>query len=294
MTENSRVSRAQIVGNVVVVSLLLTLLSIEAQGGDIIGLGAELPVIEFDVPQTILCRDVTPADYQPVNPGERLLQVTLPVSVVVLKGEPSRVRDVIFEVDGESAGLRVFDFSPDTTLASDQIKEIEVKRTEQKQKGIDASLGGALPVAGGTAHLTPSVTAGSSEQTTETVTQMRLPPKQAVLVSGAVNRRQGVYFKLRQSSQRTLEGEHLLTITFAAPADWSDGALQVECVARGEKKWLFVKQRKVWGSSRTPVEVRVARHTVAKPVLTAGAVEQLPSGCAEGHATCQDAERESQ
>ncbi|MCA9239181.1 MAG: hypothetical protein KDA37_03235 [Planctomycetales bacterium] len=294
MTEGSRVSHAQIIGNAIIVTLLLTLLSLESRGSDIIGLGAELPVIEFDVPQTILCRDVTPMDFEPVHPGDRLLQVSLPVSVVVLKGEPSRVREVIFEIDGEQAGLRVHDFSPDTTLASDQVKEIEVKRTEQKQKGVDASLGGVLPMSGGAAHVTPSVTAGSSEQSTETVTQTRLPPKKAVLVSGAVNRRQGVYFKLRQSTQSTLEGEHLLTITFAAPADWSAGALQVECVARGEKKWLFVKQRKVWGISRTPVEVRVARHTVAKPVLTTDSADETVRQCAAAHEPAEGSENKSQ
>lgn len=261
----TRVTPLQLWANGLIVILTLALLATESRGSDIIGLGGELPVLEFDVPAAITCRDVTPADYRPVNAGDRLLEVRVPVSVVVLKGDVHRVREVIVEIDGAEAGLRVHDFAPDTHLASEQAKDFEVKRTEEHREGIDASLGGAFPIAGATAHVTPSVTAGKSTLTTSTVTETRLAPKQAVLVSGAVNRRQGVYFKLRQSSQTTLEGEHELSVTFVAPADWAGGDLQVECVGRGEKKWLFVKQRKVWNSTRTPIELRLARHTVAKP-----------------------------
>ncbi len=273
MHAGSRVDAFQLFANGLIVLLTLALLAVDARGSDIIGLGAELPVLEFDVPSSIVCRDVTPENYHGASIGDRLLRVTLPVSVVVLRGDVGRVREVIIEVDGAEAGLTVHDFSPDTLLATDRSKAVEVTRTEESRNGLDASLGGALPVAGGTAHLTPSVTAGKSNRTTETVTESRLPPKQAVLVSGAVNRRQGVYFKLRQSSQTTLEGEHELIITFVAPADWVGGELQVECVGRGEKKWLFVKQRKVWNSSRSPIDLVLASHTegtlheVAKPIV---------------------------
>ncbi|TWT78529.1 hypothetical protein Pla123a_13220 [Posidoniimonas polymericola] len=269
MHAGTRVTKLQLAANGLIVLLTLALLSTDARGSDIIGLGGELPVLEFDVPAALTCRDVTPADYRPALPGDRLLEVRVPVSVVVLRGEVRRVREVIIEIDGAEAGLRVHDFAPNTQLASEQAKDYEVKRTEERREGLDASLGGALPIAGGTAHLTPSVTTGRSTHTTSTVTETRLAPKQAVLVSGAVNRRQGVYFKLRQSSQTTLEGEHELTVTFVAPAEWTGGELQVECVGRGEKKWLFVKQRKVWNSTRTPIELRLARHVVAKPTRDA-------------------------
>lgn len=267
MLAGKRGERIRLAANVIIALLTLALLSVESRGSDIVGLGAELPVIEFDVPQSVVCRDVTPEGYAPARAGDRLVQVVMPVSVVLLRGDVERVREVIVEVDGSDAGLTVHDYSPDTRLESELAGAVEVKRTTERQHGIDASLGGVLPVAGGTAHLTPSVTAGKSERSTSTKTETRRPPKRAVLVSGAVNRRQGVFFKLRPSTQSTLEGEHELSITFVAPAEWEGGELHVECVARGVKKWLFVKQRKVWSASRAPVEVRLVSHTVAKPVV---------------------------
>ena len=210
-----------------------------------------------------------------------------------MKGEPRRVEEVIVEIDGAGAGLTVFDFEPDTQLASDRVKEVQVQRTEEKRNGVDASLGGALPAAGGTIHLTPSITAGKSNRTTETITETRLPPKKAVLVSGAVNRRQGVYFKLRQNSQTTLEGEHKLSVTFVAPADWEAGKLHVECIGRGLKKWLFVKQRKVWNVTKAPVEVTLARHTVAKAVQHTSceqAGHQQEAAQHQGNASAEEAD----
>lgn len=273
MLAGARGERVRLAANGLIVLLTIALLAAESRGSDIVGLGAETPVIEFDVPRHVLCRDVTPEDYVAARPGDRLVQVQMPVSVVLLRGDVQRVREVIVEVDGAEAGLTVHDFAPDTRLESDLAGDVEVKRTTERQHGIDASLGGVLPLSGGTAHVTPSITAGKSERETATKTETRRPPKRAVLVSGGVNNRQGVYFKLRPSSQTTLEGEHEVSITFVAPADWEGGELQVQCVARGVQKWLFVKQRKVWSSSQAPVEVRLASHTVAKPVA------QNPAAC---------------
>lgn len=267
MKAGTRVSTLQLVGNGVIVLLTLALLSTQAHSGDIIDLGGELPVLEFDLPERVLCREVTSADYLPATPGDRLIEVRVPVSVVVLKGDVQRLSEVIVEIDGEAAGLTVHDFSPDTQLvAREGVQTMEVKRTEKLSRATDASLGGMLPASGGTATLTPTIAAGKSKSSASTITETRLPPKHAVLVSGAVNRRQGVYFKLRQSSQTTLEGEHELTVVFVAPADWEGGVLRVECVGRGQKKWLFVKQRKVWNVSTVPVELQLASYRVAKPV----------------------------
>lgn len=263
--------------NFLVVTLLIALLSAESYGGDLLDFGQDLPELEFDVPAKLVAHDVTPGDYRSASEGERLIQVRVPVSVVVTHGEVRRVQEVIIEIDGSQAGLVVHDFSPDTHLASEVVDAVEVQRIEEQNQGLDGSLGGALPVAGGTAHLTPSVTAGTSSRTATTVREKRLPPKQAVLVSGAVNRRQGVYFKLRQSSQTTLEGEHELTITFVAPEGWEGGALQVECVARGEKKYLFVKHRKVWNASRAPIEVLLANYEVAKPICDCEQLQPTPA-----------------
>lgn len=234
---------------------------------DIVGLGAELPDVAFDVPATVLCRELPPADADYVG-STRLLEIELPVTVVVARGDVDRVEEVILQLHFGDDRLRVVDFSPTTQLVSEYAEDIEVKSTTGSDNRLDASLGGVLPVGGAPAHVTPSITAGKTEHQTATETSKRKAPKEAVVVSAAIDRRRGVYFKLRQSSQSTLEGEHRLKVTVAADRHWSGGELTVNCNARGERKWLFVKQRKVWSTATTPVELRVARHTVAKPVVS--------------------------
>lgn len=247
---------------------VLSFFMASAAGGDLVDLGRAQPVVAFDMPADLVARDVTPPGYQDQHAGGRLVEVTLPVSVVLYRGDVARVGEVIVEVDGADAGLTVHAYAPETTLETDVADPIESTQTTEAGRSIDGSLGGVIPGAAGTVgHLTPTVRAGVTRREVETTTELRRPPKHAVVVSGAVNQRRGVYFKLRRSTQSTLEGEHVLSVTFAAPADWSAGRLNVQCVARGEQKVLFVRQPKVWEAQVAPIELRLASHVVAKPIV---------------------------
>ncbi|QDT67691.1 hypothetical protein MalM25_05920 [Planctomycetes bacterium MalM25] len=224
------------------------------------------PEVAFDVPASLVCRDVTTDAFRATHPGERLVEVETPVSLLLYHGEAGKLDDVVVTIDGADAGLRVHDYTPRTELASELAEPIEVKRTESTDKSIGASLGGKLA---GDVALTPTISAGASKIESSTQRENRLPPKQAVIVSGTTGGRSGVYFKLRRSTQSTLEGERTFKVTFAAPLAWDGGAIRVHCLARGEKKWLFVEQRRVWNETARPVELRLVSHTVAKPVAPA-------------------------
>lgn len=254
-----------------------------AHAGDLVNLRDDAPEVCFDVPRSVIARNVfLSGDEAPLlAPGQRLVTVDLPVTVVVAKGDVGRVDEVVIEIDGASAGLTVHDYSPATRLESEYAGDIQVQSTTEDNRHLDATLGGILPSPGGSvAQLAPSAAAGVIKREAETEKLARLAPKEAIVVAGAVNRRQGVLFKFRPSSQTTLEGERLLSITFAAPADWTGGELLVDCQARGDRRVLFVTQQKTWGAARAPVRVALAgarpsvsgptgvsRQTVAKPVV---------------------------
>ena len=240
---------------------LLLLLSLSPACGELPSFSSDAPEIAFDLPPTLECRDVTPADFAAAHPEQRIIRVEAPITLLLYHGEPRRIDDVVIEIDGGDA-LRVFDYAPRTTLASEHAEPIEEKRTVHTDKTIAASLGGKLS---GDVALTPTVSSGVSRNESKTETFTRLPPKEAVVVSGAIDGRTGVYFKLRRSSQSTLEGERLFTVDFVAPADWSGGEVEVRCVARGERRWLLVEKRGVWNETAQPVELRLVSHTVAKP-----------------------------
>ena len=236
-----------------VLAPVLSVASTSAAAADIVGLGAELPRVHFDVPRGVVATELAE------TAGGRLIAVELPVSVVVAKGDVDRVAEVVVEIDGAASGLIVQDFAPVTTLTTEFASDIEVAVISESDRHLDASLGGILPNPGsGIAQLTPSISAGAAGRDTEKETVKKLAPKEAIVVAGAINRRQGVRFKFRPSSQTTLEGERRLTVTFAAPDGWAGGELAVRCSARGERRVLFVKQRKVWGSANEPVAVRLS------------------------------------
>ena len=230
------------------------------------------PGVEFDFARVVECRDVTPPERIAQYPAQRLVEVSLPVSVRFNELSAEDIEEIHIEVSGAAAGLRVQDFAPATQLASEITREIETTTMKKKARSLDATLGATLPVPGAeaVAHLTPSIGGGLSgcESATEKIN--RLPPKHVVVVSGTYAESRGVFFKLKRTSQTSLEGVHELAVTFVAPRAWSAVALQVECEALGQRKMLWMKQDATLGHVERYVQMMAAapapiRQTVLKP-----------------------------
>jgi hypothetical protein len=236
------------------------------------------PYVEFDFARSAECRDVTTSERAEKYPRERLIELTLPVSVRFRGVSAEDVEELDIEINGRAARLTVFDFAPDTTLASDVECAIETTTTVKKDRSLDGSLGGTIPVpvADAVAHITPSINAGISRGETATEKMRRLPPKYAVVVSGTSSEGRGVFFKLKRSSQTSLEGVHELAVTFVAPAHWKGGKVAVGCSARGSRKVFWMDKTATLGWAASDVELYMAgstasseaiRYRVAKPPI---------------------------
>jgi len=231
------------------------------------------PYVEFDFARSAECRDITPTDRLEQDPRHRFVELVLPVSVRFRGLAPQDVEELDIEINGAAAGLRVIDFSPSTQMASDIAQQIETTTTTKRARSLDGTLGGGLPVpyAGLVAHVSPSINAGLSGSETETEKTNRLPPKHAIVVSGTSSEGRGVFFKLKRSSQTSLEGVHELTVTFVVPADWRGGNVRVGCSARGKRRILLLKHDATLG--RAASDVRLCRagdrihREVAKPIF---------------------------
>jgi hypothetical protein len=239
--------------------------------------------VEFDVAPTAECRDVTPTERIKQYPNQRLIEVTLPVSVRFRGVSMDDVDELAIEVNGASAGMRVHDFAPATQLFTDISHEIESTTTTKKARSLDGSLGGTIPIPGAdaVAHLTPTISAGIAGCNTETEKSSRLPPKHAVVVSGTSSAGQGVFFKLKRYSQTSLEGSHELTVTFVAPRAWRWSEIRVDCAARGEQKVLWMKQSGTIGQTTRLVQLvemsaKPVRQVVLKPVADQSAAKAPP------------------
>jgi hypothetical protein len=226
-----------------------------AAGGNA-GALAHGPDVRFDFARLTEYHDVTPLDRLERYPHERLIAVSVPISVRFEGLAGGEVEHLDIEVDGSPAGLRVEDFAPTTELASDAVAVETITKTI-KERSLGAKLGGAIPVPIGpiAAEVGPSVSAGISRANEATEKVKRLPPKRPVVVSGTFAQGQGVFFKFKQSSQTSFEGVHELEITFAVPADWQAGGVRISCTARGHRHMLWMAQPTVFGEVTGVVEL---------------------------------------
>ena len=244
--------------------------------------------VEFDIAPTAECRDVTPAERVAQYPNQRLIEVTLPISVRFRGVTMDEVDELAIEVNGASAGMRVHDYSPATQLFTEISREIEITTTTKKARSLDGSLGGTIPIPGAeaAAHLTPTISAGLAGCNTETEKSSRLPPKHAVVVSGTSSAGRGVFYKLKRYSQTSLEGSHELRVTFVAPGAWRGSEIRVDCAAHGVQKVLWMKQSGTIGQATRLVQLvemsaKPGRQTVLKPAASDQSATYAPPGVAK-------------
>jgi hypothetical protein len=225
---------------------------------------AELKV-DFDFARQVSYKDVTPPERAKQYPEERLVSVKLPISVRFAGFASGEIENLDIEVDASAAGLRVDSFCPTTQLASDAMT-IESTTSTKNSRSLGGTLGGAIPVPVGAivAQITPSVNANATKSDEETEKIRRLPPKQAIVVSGTFGEGHGVFFKIKPSSQTSLEGVHELEIKFVAPTNWKGGSIRVACAARGHRSVMWVDQPTIFGRALETVSLYPEGNTVRR------------------------------
>lgn len=238
-------------------SLLVVTQSCSANGQELLGLEDNLPQVSFDVPALVVAHDISPDELSSIWPNHRLIEIVLPVSARVLRGDVHRVREMAFEVSGPDETL-VNDFAPRTLLDTRGKEPVAVTHTTERTGSFDATLGGQLPIPGidSVARVTPSVSAGRAKRDVKTQSTTLLPAQRPVIVSGTTLGGRGVFYQLRPSPQATLEGQHELRIQMLVPDCETSLDLDVTLSALGSRRVLWVDQPQVWGQKKTEVEVR--------------------------------------
>ena len=189
---------------------------------------AAAPHVEFDVPLVVSCTDVTTDEFSASYPRHRLLEATFEISSLVSRGVEADLVEYIYRFVSPRTSVRVADYHPRTTLASDYAGGITIEKKDETSKSTGVVLNGAWD------HLVQA--SGNSSMGTKRTDSERyelVAPLDAVAASGTLLNSQGVYFKLRRSRQLNLEGSKVFTIVFSAPHDWQGNLLQVDCRARG-------------------------------------------------------------
>ncbi|TWU28129.1 hypothetical protein [Bythopirellula polymerisocia] len=223
------------------------------------------PQVAFDFGRIAECVEIAGEDAL-LTPGEKLVELKLRVSVHLLAGKISDVEEVRIEVGDRDNRMRVHSFAPSTQMASHFGGDIEWSKTTEEGHSLGASLGGELPapVGGLIAHVTPTISGGTKNSETITEKQLRLAPKFAVVASGTIGQEHGVFFKLRSSSQSSLEGTHDLTVRFIVPEKWRGDSVRVCCQATGTEKVFWMKQQATWAHTCGPVALYLAGDAEAR------------------------------
>jgi len=240
-------------------------------------LRADRPQVAFDLPATVVCHDATTDAFAADHPQQRIIEMELPVSTRLVRGRETDIVEVVIEIRSRGRRMRVYDFSPSTTLESPYAEPIEIRTTSEKSRSIGLGLSGhsTLPVPGVKADVAPNANLGTSRRRAETETVKKHPPQQAVIVSGTSDQQYGVFFKLKPSDQGTLEGLRRLVCQFVVPRQWRADYVEVRCHATGEHENYFVKSVQRVGYRRQLVALYMAGDTQAREAADRLARAQL-------------------
>lgn len=243
------------------IPMCLGFLGICCAGLPIRTVDASPPRVSFDSDPLVACRDVTPTEFAEANPDERLVRADIQVSSLIRNGGERDLIQYFYRVESPEETIRIVDYSPKTTMASDVAGNISVERKKEKTNHIGMALTGSIdwPV-----RVTGSGDVGSKSNNVERYEL--LPEKFAVAASGTVRRGYGVYFKLKPSRSTTLEGSKRFALVFRVPKEWRGEYVHFSCTAVGFRRGVVapLDERTVCGARRFVIALYAQGDTSAK------------------------------
>lgn len=186
--------------------------------------------IHFDVPSTIHCLDVTTEEFKATRSLEKLLEIRFDVSALVENGSDQQIQELFFLAYSPQQRFRIVQQYPQTDLITEYAAPIDVNESRDNTNSMGLNVTPTFEFAGKAA-----LNANISDRTGENRKISKLPPKQLLVASGTRNRQSGAYFKLKPSSQTTLEGRHEIRLIVRVPMQWRADLMYVHCrgVLRG-------------------------------------------------------------
>ena len=187
---------------------------------------ADSPCVRFDVVQMTAATNASTPEFFAANPGEKLIHVRIPVSSLVRLESEGSLLQYLYLITGSSSPFQIVDYAPRTTLGTDITGSISLEKNngESATVGLKALTPRDFPIKA-------DASANRNVSNSNSRRLEKLPPKQLLAASGTLHRGASAYFKLKPSTQTTLEGDKLFEITARVPDSWRAGLLQVNCAA---------------------------------------------------------------
>jgi hypothetical protein len=193
--------------------------------------GAEVPRVHFDMPYAIGCADVTPPEFALANPSHRLVEANFEISSLLLDGDERDLAQYFLRIDSPKRTMLVADYLPKTLHESRHAGPITHTDSKERSASLGVNFAGKYEFITGV-----GANAGIGTKNTSCVKFDLLPPLETVAASGTLLRGAGVYFKLKASPRRRLEGASQFALVLRVPLDWRSDYVRVHCEAQGVQK----------------------------------------------------------
>jgi hypothetical protein len=179
---------------------------------------AEKPRVAFDMPYAVPCKDVTPAAFAAAHPGQKLVEVRLQISSLLVAGQERDLTQYFIRIENRERPLEVIDYLPKTLHESRMAGPVTITDSDEKNASLGINLSGKYELFAGAGF-----TAGLGQKKTSCVKYDLLPPLEAVAASGTLLRSSAVFFKLKATPRHPLEGSREYGLVLRVPADWRTG-----------------------------------------------------------------------
>jgi len=163
-------------------------------------------------------------------PESRLVQVRLEVSTIVSPEFQGTLEETLFKLVTRKPSVQVADYWPRTEMYSSVTTPVSIAEDYDQFRQASIQAAGGHPGVGaaqGQAYY--------RDQRRRAVQYQQQPPMQLLTAAGTIDRRAGVYFKLRSTPQAVLEGTRTFVLTLEVPAAWRGDVLEFHAVAYGRK-----------------------------------------------------------
>lgn len=184
--------------------------------------------VAFDVNQVAPARHNDSIGVMNQMIESKLVDVQLDVSALFTPGDAAIVTEYTVRVVSRHEEVQVADFAPRTEMQSDIFGAMQVStQSDRMREAAIRGMGGYPGVGSAQGY------AFYHDANQENVQYAKKPALEMVSAAGTLERRRGVYFKVRQSSQTTLEGARPFRIIFEVPNSWRADLLDVTIEAAG-------------------------------------------------------------
>jgi hypothetical protein len=189
---------------------------------------AATPVVVFDLPLTVECRDVTPQRYE-ASYKRKIFEAVIKISPQLLAGDEKDLKKLHYEIS-TGQQMPVVSFAPSSQVTSDVAGGAIAIQTDDHHGQLLVHY--LVTPAAGDGRMTGDLNSSHAQYSL-------LAPKQILVASGTIERSSGVYYDLKPSTQDTLQKQREFACLFDVPAAWRANYIVIRCKSMGVKRGLL-------------------------------------------------------